>query len=166
VAARFGAPDRDCIIRARARSGDLFDPVSLSALRALTARLAAVEGVERVRSMFDIRRQGVAGAVLPVIPHVDGELTTADGAAARSRALAHPMIKGHLLSDDASSGLLIARLEAAADRPPRLGAVVRRIEHLLTDHQAAAGDGGLRRAARACRLGPSGVVILPFSPRR
>ncbi|MFM8803877.1 MAG: MMPL family transporter, partial [Planctomycetia bacterium] len=139
VAARFGAPDRDCIIRVSARSGDLFEPRALAAQRSLAERLAAVDGVEQVRSMFDIRRRGVAGAVLPVIPRVEGELTAAEGEAARARAVEHPLIRDHLLSADASAGLLIARLEAAADRPPRLGEVVAGIERLLTDAEREGG---------------------------
>ena len=146
VADRFGAPDRDCIIQATARSGDLFDGPSLAALRSLADRLAHVDGVEQVRSMFDVRRQGVVGAVLPVIPHVEGELTTAEGEAARARAIDHPLITGHLLSANAVSSLLIARLEAAADRPPRLGEVVARIEKLLADEQADDGSGVLKLA--------------------
>lgn len=144
VAARFGAPDRDCIVRATAQSGDLFDGRSLAALRSLADALAAMDGVEHVRSMFDIRRQGVAGAVLPVIPRVDGPLAAADGVAAKARAVGHPLIMGHLLSDDASSSLLIARLSAAADRPPRQGRVVAEIERLLADNEAASGKGVLK----------------------
>ena len=146
VAARFGAPDRDCIIRATARSGDLFDGPSLAALRSLADSLATIDGVEQVRSMFDIRRQGAAGAVLPVIPHVEGQLTAADGEAAKARAAGHPLIAGHLLSVDATSSLLIARLSAAADRPPRQGEVVASIEKLLADHNADLGNGVLRLA--------------------
>jgi len=146
VAARFGAPDRDCIIRATARSGDLFDGPSLAALRSLAEKLATIDGVERVRSMYDIRRQGVAGAVLPVIPHVDGELTGVDGEAAKARAVSHPLIAGHLLSDDATSSLLLARLSAAADKPPRLEKVVADIERLLADEQKDDGTGVLKLA--------------------
>jgi predicted RND superfamily exporter protein len=143
VAERFGATDRDCIIRATARDGDLFDGRSLAMLRTLATRLAAIDGVERVRSMFDIRRQGVSGAMLPVIPNVEGELSIAEGEAAKGRALGHPLIAGHLLSADAASGLLIARLDVAADKPPRLGAVVARIENLLADQQGVVGNGVL-----------------------
>jgi predicted RND superfamily exporter protein len=139
VASRFGAPDRDCIIRVTARSGDLFEARPLAALRVLADRLADVDGVEQVRSMFGIRRQGVVGAVLPVIPDVEGELTAAEGEAAKSRAIGHPLIKDHLLSADASSSLLIARLEAAADSPPRLGEVVARIERLLATAESENG---------------------------
>jgi len=136
VAERFGAPDRDCIVRASARTGDLFDGRPLAALRDLATRLAALEGVDQVRSMYDVRRRGVAGAVLPVIPHVEGPLSPTDGEAAKARALGHPLIAGHLLSDDASAGLVVARLSAAADRPPRLDEAVSRIEALLADTRA------------------------------
>lgn len=146
VAARFGAPDRDCIIRATARSGDLFDGPSLAALRSLADSLATIDGVEQVRSMFDIRRQGIAGAMLPVIPHVEGELASTESKAAEARALDHPLIHGHLLSSDGASVLIIARLDAAADKPPRLGEVVRRIEDLLADHNADRGTGVLKLA--------------------
>jgi len=146
VADRFGAPDRDCIIRATARSGDLFDGPSLAALRSLADSLATIDGVEQVRSMFDIRRQGIAGTMLPVIPRVEGELAAAEAEASRARALAHPLIQGHLLSSDASSVLIIARLDAAADKPPRLGEVVTRIESLLADEQGDNGSGVLKLA--------------------
>ena len=146
VAARFGAPDRDCIIRATARSGDLFDGPSLAALRSLANSLATIDGVEQVRSMFDIRRQGIAGAMLPVIPHVEGELAATEAEAAEARALDHPLIHGHLLSSDGASVLIIARLDAAADKPPRLGEVVTRIEDLLADHNADRGNGVLKLA--------------------
>ena len=146
VADRFGAPDRDCIIRASARSGDLFDGPSLAALRSLADTLATVDGVENVRSMFDIRRQGIAGAMLPVIPRVEGELAAAEAEASRARALDHPLIQGHLLSSDGSSVLIIARLDAAADKPPRLGEVVSRIEKVLADHDADLGNGVLKLA--------------------
>lgn len=146
MAARFGAPDRDCIIRATARSGDLFDGPSLAALRVLADAIATLDGVERVRSIFDIRRQGVAGAVLPVIPHVDGELAEGNREAARIRAVGHPLIAGHLLSDDACSSLIIARLSPDADRPPRQGEVVAGIERLLAEAQRRPGGDSLAMA--------------------
>ena len=137
VADRFGAPDRECIVRAEARSGDLFDGPSLAALRAVAERLGRVDGVDRVRSMFDVRRQGAAGAILPVIPHVDGELGTADREAARDRATDHPLIAGHMLAADARSAILLVRLRADADRQPRLTEVVAAIDAELHDAQAA-----------------------------
>ncbi len=133
VAALFGAPDRDCIVRATARSGDMFDAAALDELRRAADRLATVEGVEQVRSLFDIRRQGAVGAVLPVIPRTTEPLDAADRAAARTRALDHPLVGGQLLSADASSSLLLVRLSAEADRPPLLSRVVAALEQTLAD---------------------------------
>ncbi|MFM8892556.1 MAG: hypothetical protein ACKOTB_13210, partial [Planctomycetia bacterium] len=139
VAERFGSADRDCIVLATARTGDLFTPSALHALRSLAAALAEIDGVEEVRSMFDIRREGVAGVVLPVIPRVDGELAEPQIAAARARAANHPLIAGHLLSADATTALIVARLAATADRPPRVGAVVGDVERLLAARRSADG---------------------------
>jgi len=85
VAALFGAPDRDCIVRATATAGDLFDSEPLAELQAVVERLRQVPGVDEVRSIFDVRRQGAAGAVLPVIPRTPGGLDAAARKAARER---------------------------------------------------------------------------------
>ncbi len=137
VAAVFGAPDRDCIVRATARSGELFAAAPLDELRRAADRLATVEGVEQVRSLFDIRRQGAVGAVLPVIPRTSTPLDAADLAAARTRALDHPLVGGQLLSADASSSLLLVRLSAAADRPPLLARVIASLETALGELAAS-----------------------------
>ncbi|MFM8377870.1 MAG: efflux RND transporter permease subunit [Planctomycetia bacterium] len=131
VAARFGAPDRDCIVRATARSGDVFDERPLADLRGLTTALAAVPGVVEVRSIFDVRRQGMAGALLPVIPHTDGPLDAEARAAARSRAADHPFVAGHLLSADAASSLVLVRLDEAANAAAGLGPALEGIEEAL-----------------------------------
>ena len=131
VAALFGTPDRDCIVLARARSGDLFTGPAFDELREVATALAAVEGVETVRSIFDVRRSGAAGALLPVIPRSATALDDDAREAARARALRHPLVAGHLLSADATVALLLVRLTPAADRPPRLAATVTRLEEAL-----------------------------------
>jgi predicted RND superfamily exporter protein len=136
IADRFGAPDRDCIIRAAARSGDLFDPSSLDELRRLCEALERIEGVDAVRSIFDVRRQGVAGAILPVIPRTGGPLDAQTRDAARVRAMGHPLVAGHLLSADASSSLVLVRLTAEANAAAGLGAVIGRIEATLAAARA------------------------------
>ena len=135
VAEVFGAPDRDCLVRATARSGDLFDADALEQLRVAATRLADVEGVEQVRSLFDIRRQGAVGAVLPVVPRT-ATVDAGDLAAARTRALDHPLVAGQLLSGDASSSLLVVRLSAEADRPPLLSRVIASLERTLDELSA------------------------------
>ena len=139
IADVFGPPDRDCIVRAAARSGDIFDAESLTALEDLAGRLRRIEGVDEVRSIFDIRRQGTAGVVLPVIPRTSDPLDAESLARAKARASGHPLVAGHLLSADASSSLLLVQLSATADRPPASSAVVARIEAVLTESAPAEG---------------------------
>ena len=139
IADVFGPPDRDCIVRAAARSGDIFDAESLTTLESLAGRLRAIEGVDDVRSIFDIRRQGTAGVVLPVIPRTSDPLDAESLARAKARASGHPLVAGHLLSADASSSLLIVQLSATADRPPASSAVVARIEAVLAESAPAEG---------------------------
>ena len=141
LATTFGPPDRDCIVRATARSGDIFGAEPLAALEDLAERLRGLDHVDQVRSIFDIRRQGVAGAVLPVIPRRGEPLDDDSRAEAKRRAESHPLVAGHLLSADASSSLLLVRLEPLADRPPLSSQVVARIEDLLAE-QTAAGAAG------------------------
>lgn len=177
VAALFGTPDRDCIVLARARTGDVFAGPALDDLRGVATALADVEGVEAVRSIFDVRRSGAAGAVLPVIPRSATALDEDDRAAARDRALRHPLVAGHLLSADATVALLLVRLTPAADRPPQLAATVTRLEETIAARTGGAGPLDLEitglpalreQAARALRrdmlvfnsLGLSLAVIL------
>ena len=139
IADVFGPPDRDCIVRAAARSGDIFDAESLTALESLAGRLRGIEGVDEVRSIFDIRRQGTAGVVLPVIPRTSDPLDAESRAPAHARATGPPLVAGHLLSADASSSLLLVQLSATADRPPASSAVVARIEAVLAESAPAEG---------------------------
>ena len=133
VAAIFGPPDRDCIVRATSRTGDIFDAEPLAALESLAARLRDVAGVEQVRSIFDIRRQGAAGAILPVIPRRSGPLDADTRAEVKARAARHPLVAGHLLSADTASSLLLVQLAANSDRPPQSSEVVARVEAVLAD---------------------------------
>lgn len=131
VEATFGGPDRDCIVRATARTGDLFDDAPLADLRAVVARLAAVDGVDGVQSIFDVRREGLAGGLLPVIPHRRDGLDAEDRARAKARAARHPLVAGHLLSADGGSSLVMVRLAARADDAPCVPDVIAGLERAL-----------------------------------
>jgi uncharacterized protein len=139
LSAVFGPPDRDCIVRVTARSGDIFGAESLAALDALAGRLRRIPGVDQVRSIFDVRRQGAVGAVLPVIPRRTEPLDPEARAEAKRRAESHPLVAGHLLSADSRSSLLLVQLAAGADRPPAASAVVSGIERVLAADAAADG---------------------------
>ncbi len=131
VAAVFGPPDRDCILRVTARGGDIFAPGTLEAVQQLTDSLATLGGVEQVRSIFDARRQGAAGALLPVIPRTVEPLDAERRAEARERALEHPLVNGQLLSADAATSLLLVRLASDRATGPALGETVAAVEALV-----------------------------------
>ena len=139
IAARFGGHDGDCIVRATSRSGDLFAAAPLTALRQLADELAGVAGVSDVKSIFDIRREGLAGAMLPVIPHTNEPLPPAELDAVKARAIRHPLVGGHLLSADASASLILLRL-ATEKEAPAAAAVIKRIETVLSQARAAEPD--------------------------
>ncbi|MFM9059092.1 MAG: efflux RND transporter permease subunit [Planctomycetaceae bacterium] len=136
VAAVFGAPDLDCIVRVTATGGDVFAAEPLAQLRATVERLRGVEGVAEVRSIFDVRRQGRIGALLPVIPRHETGLDDAGRAAAKARSERHPLVAGQLLSADAASSLVLVRLVAGADRPPLQPEVVARLESAVAAARA------------------------------
>jgi predicted RND superfamily exporter protein len=138
VAATFGAPDLDCVVRATARGGDIFAAEPLAALRDAVARLRRVEGVAEVRSIFDVRRQGRIGGLLPVIPAREASLDDEARAAAKARSERHPLVAGQMLSADAASSLVLVRLVPGADRPPLQPEVVGRLETTLAEARAAA----------------------------
>ncbi|MFM9026139.1 MAG: efflux RND transporter permease subunit [Planctomycetaceae bacterium] len=136
VAATFGAPDLDCIVRATARDGDIFAAEPLAALRVAVERLRRVEGVAEVRSIFDVRRQGRIGGLLPVIPRHDAGLDAEARAAAKARSERHPLVAGHMLSADAGSSLVLVRLVPGADRPPLQPEIVDRLETAIAAARA------------------------------
>lgn len=140
VAAAFGAPDLDCIVRATARDGDVFAAGPLAQLRATVEALRRVEGVAEVRSIFDVRRQGPIGGLLPVIPRHESGLDEAGRAAAKARSERHPLVAGHMLSADAASSLVLVRLVPGADRPPLQAEVVARLEAAVAAARTAAPD--------------------------
>ena len=137
VAETFGAPDLDCILRATARDGDIFAAEPLAELRDTVTRIRGVEGVADVRSIFDVRRQGPIGGLLPVIPRREAALDDAARAAAKARSASHPLVAGQLLSADAASSLVLVRLVPGADRPPLQPQVIARLEAAVAAAQAS-----------------------------
>lgn len=122
---QFGADDVDCVLLVEA--DDLFRPANVVALRRLVEETARVSGIGEVQSLADVRTfpkrhvpQAFAllsrvvptrsFALLPE-PTPAGDPPTDEAcAAARTAALAHPLIRGQLLSDDARTTLVIGRL--------------------------------------------------------
>lgn len=110
----FGGDDSDCIFVVRA--ADIFTPEAIQSLRQLTEQAATVPRVRAVHSLLDVRRP-VAGIFrmiqVPLVPQA-GLSAAADPAGvladAKQRALQHPLVAGQLLSDDATTTLVLLRL--------------------------------------------------------
>ncbi len=108
---------------------DLFTSARLAALKALTQaleRLPDVVAVESLARISDIRISTEQTRIDPFLRHVPD--TADELAALRSRALANPLVRGRLLSDDGRAALLAVHFTpglSSAELTERVDAVRR-----------------------------------------
>jgi len=128
----FGADDNECVVVLR--SDEFFSRESIAAVRRLADGLAALPDVDRVQSILDVRRP--AGGIfrkiqIPLVPDADAE----DQAfvESRRRALNHPLVVGHLLSEDGKTMLLSARLTGDAVSNAEIRPTVERIGEAVSE---------------------------------
>lgn len=104
----FGSDDNDCIILVE--TDQLFSSRGAQLLDDLTAEIGKIDAIESVRSLSDIvvirNFDSPPGSILPTVGSSQQQF-----AEALDRALAHPLVRGHLLSDDGRSALIVARIE-------------------------------------------------------
>jgi hypothetical protein len=102
----FESDDSDCLLVIEA--ADVFTRPAVGALRSLVAQVKQIEGIRSVRSLADVvvfdRR------LRPLLPPDDAP-AGAFGEA-RRRALANPLARGQVVSEDGRTALVIARLES------------------------------------------------------
>ncbi|MDX1383615.1 MAG: MMPL family transporter, partial [Thermoanaerobaculia bacterium] len=101
----FGRDDNRLVLHVHGR--DVFDAASVDYLRRLRAALEGVDGLDRIDDLVSLRVPSPTG-VSQLLP------SGADLAAARRRALDHPLVRGRLVSADAGATLVSATV--AADR--------------------------------------------------
>lgn len=103
---------------------DLLTRESIEALRDLTERAEAVDGIDTAYSMLDVRaRRRVGRYLLPLFP---GPSSPDDRfERARSEALTHPLVIGHFLSDDLKTTLVIVQFGAEVEGISRFLQVLR-----------------------------------------
>ena len=105
----FGSDDNDCLIVIDAiGDDDLFTPKTLSAIRRISQQVEALTTIESVRSLADVVLVDRRGRTRSLLPEEQASL--ADYAAAREQAVAHPLLVGQVLSEDARTTLVLARL--------------------------------------------------------
>jgi predicted RND superfamily exporter protein len=124
---RFGADDQDVLLVVRA--ADVFEPVVMNAARDLAIAAAEVDGVARVHSIFGVRRRG--RRLVPLIPRRGAEASRY--AHAKALAATHPLAAGQLVSADATTLLLIARLAGDPESIANLAVPVAGLRQLAHD---------------------------------
>ncbi len=147
---QFGADDADCVLLVEAET--LFAPQNVAALRRLVERVRETPRIASVESLADIRvfprrvvprlfeplARAVPAAPLPLLPAEDsdhGLPSAAACAAARAKALEHPLTAGQLVSDDGGATLVVARL-AGDDLPVKhMAPVVDRLQSLADEFE-------------------------------
>jgi predicted RND superfamily exporter protein len=123
----FGADDQDILLVLRA--ADVFQPEVMNAGRDLWLAAAEVEGIERVFSIYSLRRRGKL--LIPLIPR--REAAPERYADAKRMALEHPLAADHLVSADATALLLIARLAGEPESIAKLKQPVAALQKLARE---------------------------------
>lgn len=118
----FGSDDFELIVLVTA--DDLFVPDALAALRRLVSEIGQVDGVIEVHSLDDVLllAGGLPRPLLPKSPADPSELRRA-----REAALSHPVVRGQLLSLDARTTLVAARVDSTLLTIDRLEPVVQQV---------------------------------------
>lgn len=132
----FGAGENDCVLVLEC--DDFFLPARIERLRSAVAQIAALPEVESVSSIFDVRGpRRVGRLLLPLVPR------TAESpkriAQAGRNALAHPLVRDHLLSRDGRTMLVIARLRGSKLSVREIDAALQPVRNILETelHDAA-----------------------------
>lgn len=151
---QFGADDSECVLLVEA--DDLYTPAGIVGLQRLTNSLREMPELAEVRSVCDLqvfaKRQvprvfeplsrTVPTQPIPLWPTANADGTppsTAACEAARSKALAHPLAAGRLVSADGRAALVTARLHGDDLSIKQISPVVARMRTLADDLQRTSG---------------------------
>jgi uncharacterized protein len=130
---RFGNDDA-VIVVVHSPSG-IFDAESAALLRELTERMWQVTEVIRVDSLANfqwVHAQGDDIEIEPLLPS-EGELTPELLAERKRIALAHELLPGYLISDDATAAVVYARIKPGIDAPPNSQKITEDTRQLLAE---------------------------------
>lgn len=148
----FGSDDNDCLLvvqpaSARAvtdgqsdtSTGDhLFTPSAVSALRRVITELKKLEGFESVRSLQDVVTISSLGRMSSILP-AEGEVTQEQLKQSRQAAVTHPLALGQLISPDAATSLIVARMPEGTvrigDIQPYLEAIRQAIDRAQVERE-------------------------------
>lgn len=128
----FGPDDNDLLVVIDGE--ELFTVESMAVFRRIVEQSGEVDGVESVFSIFDVRRRG--SRLIPLVPR--SEVTPEALEAAREKALKHPAVAGHLLSEDGTTMIAVVRLAGDSLSIPYLKPLIGRLREIAA--QASAGS--------------------------
>jgi predicted RND superfamily exporter protein len=105
----YGAGENDCVLVLEC--DDFFLPQRIERLRRSLEQISALPQIESVSSIFDVRGPRRVGRrlLLPLVPATD--VSPERIARAGQHALEHPLVRGHMLSQDGRTMLVILRLK-------------------------------------------------------
>lgn len=132
----FGSDDNECLLVVEGE--DLFSPRGAAGFRDLVREVGQVEGVETVRSMAEVLVFGQGSRPRPLLP--DADAPPEAFLRARADALAHPLLRGQLLSDDAHTTLVVAKLAGETQAVHSIAPLVAKLQSVA---EAATKDSGL-----------------------
>ena len=105
----FGSDEYDCLLVLE--SEDFFTPEAIGTLRRLVGDVGAIDGVAVVHSMDEVWIFPNGAAPRKLLPPPDSvDAATLDEA--RRAALAHPLVRGQVLSEDGRTQLVVVKLDS------------------------------------------------------
>jgi predicted RND superfamily exporter protein len=132
----YGAGENDCVLVLE--SDEFFKPARIQRLRDALDDIAAAPGVESVSSIFDVRGpRRVGRLLLPLLPAVD--ISPERVARAEIQALKHPLVRGHMLSQDGRTMLLIVRLKGTKLSVRQIDAALQPVRAIIENDLRPAG---------------------------
>jgi hypothetical protein len=108
----FASDDNDVVVVVQAGNGDLFTPSAVAAIRSLTERIHTVPGIADVYGLADTWLFYPGAPPRRLLPEENSPPEAYPSA--RGDALNHPLLAGQLVSADARTTLIVARI--AEDR--------------------------------------------------
>lgn len=131
---RFGNDD-SLIVALHSPSG-VFDPDSVALVQRLTERLWQLPEVIRVDSISNFNWVHATGDDITIEPLLPAGITPEGIAQRRAVALAHETLPGYLVSKDARTTLLLARIQPAIDRPSDARKIVTEARRVVAEEQS------------------------------
>lgn len=121
----FESDDGDCLIVVEAN--DLFTPHAAAAIRSLIDAVSVVDGVKSVRSLADVVVFD-SGQPRSLLPAADAPPSAY--AAARASALSNRLVRGQVLTADAKTALVVARLDSSFVGIDAIKPVIQQIDRI------------------------------------